>query len=60
MPCGICFAEFCQDDGPGDAAVRGDRECVAGVEPVEDLHVGVIDQPLVGEVGLRFSTDFVT
>jgi hypothetical protein len=37
---GTGFAEFCQDDGAGDAVVRGDRECVARVvvEPVEDLH----------------------
>ena len=32
----------------------GDRECVAGVvvEPVEDLDVGAIGKPPVGEVGL--------
>jgi hypothetical protein len=34
--------------------VGGDREGVAGVivEPVEDLHMGGIGEPPVGEVGL--------
>ena len=42
------------DDGAGDAAVGGDRERVAGVviEPAEDLHMGAVGQPPVGEVGL--------
>jgi hypothetical protein len=48
------FAELGQHDWSGDAAMRGDRERVAGmvVDPVEDLDVGVIGQPPVGEVGL--------
>ena len=51
---GTGFAEFSQDDRAGDAAVRGDRERVAGVvvDPVEDLDVGAVGQPPVGEVGL--------
>ena len=42
------------DDGAGDAAVGGDRQGVAGVvvEPVEDLDVGAVGEPPVGEVGL--------
>jgi hypothetical protein len=45
------FAEFGQDDWAGDAAVGGHRQSVAGVVvgPVEDLHVGVIGQPPVGD-----------
>ena len=48
------FAEFGQNDRSGDAAVRGDRQRVAGmvVNPVEDLHVSAIGEPPVGEVGL--------
>ena len=50
----IGFAEGIHDDGSGDAAVRGDRECVAGVvvEPGEDFGVGLVGEPPVGEVGL--------
>jgi hypothetical protein len=42
------------DDGAGDAGARGDRECVAGVvvNPIEDLDVGEVGEPPVGEVGL--------
>ena len=38
----------------GDAAVGGDRERVAGVvvEPGQDLGVGAVGEPPVGEVGL--------
>jgi hypothetical protein len=48
------FAERIQDDGSGDAAVRGDRACVAGVvvEPAEDFGVGLVGEAPVGEVGL--------
>jgi hypothetical protein len=51
---GNSFAEFGQNDGAGDAAVRGDREGVAGtvVDPVEDLDVSAIDEPPMGEIGL--------
>ena len=43
-----------QNDGAGDAAVRGDRQGVAGVvvDEAQDLHVGFIGEPPVGEVGL--------
>ena len=42
--CAICITEFGQDDGAGDAAMGGDRECVAGVvvEPAEDLDLGAL------------------
>jgi hypothetical protein len=42
----IGFAERIQDDGSGDATVRGDRECVAGVvvEPTEDFGVGLVGE----------------
>jgi len=49
------FAKFGEHDGAGDAAVGGDREGRSGawvVEPVEDLDMGVIGEPPVGEVGL--------
>jgi len=51
---GTGFAEFGEHDGAGDAAVGGDREGVAGVvvEPAQDLDMGVIGEPPVGEVGL--------
>ena len=52
--CAVALRNSSSDDGAGDAAVGGDREGVAGVvvEPVEDLHVGAVGQPPVGEVGL--------
>jgi hypothetical protein len=52
--CFTGFAELGEDAGAGDAAMRGDRQGVAGVvvELAQDLHVGVIGQPPVGEVGL--------
>src|SRR5882757_7518820 len=48
------FAERTSDDGAGDAAVRGDGERVAGVvvDPAQDLHMGSVGEPPVGEVGL--------
>ena len=36
------FAEFCQDDGAGDAAVGGDREGKAGVIVDEVKDFGVV------------------
>ena len=53
----MCFTGFPQgveDDVAGDAAMHGDRECLAGVviEPVEDLHIRLVGQPPVGEVRL--------
>ena len=52
--CVTGFPERFKDDGAGDAAVGGDRQRVAGVvvEPVEDLHMGAVGEPPVGEVGL--------
>jgi hypothetical protein len=43
------FAECSENDGAGDAAMRGDRQGVAGVvvDEVEDLDVGVIGEPPV-------------
>jgi hypothetical protein len=52
---GNSFAEFGQHDGAGDAAVGGDRQCVAGVvvDPAEDLDVGAIGEPPVGDVARK-------
>jgi hypothetical protein len=53
----IGFAERRQDDRTGDAAMRGDAERVAGVvvEPADDLYVGEIGQPPVGDVACQRS-----
>ena len=53
----VCFQgvrEGVDDDGTGDSAVGGDRDRVAGVviEPAQDLDVGAVGEPPVGEVGL--------
>jgi hypothetical protein len=47
-------AEGVEHDRAGDACVRGDRECVAGVvvEPAQDLDVVAGRERVVGEVGL--------
>jgi len=52
LACG--FAEGGEHDGAGDAVVGGDGERVAGVviEPGQDLGVGAVGEPVVGEVGL--------
>ena len=55
MPCwAMALRNSLSDDGAGDAAVGGDRERVAGVvvEPAQDLDVGAVGEPPVGEVGL--------
>ena len=46
--------EFVDDDGCGDAHVRGDGDGVAGVvvDPAEDFGVVASCEPPVGEVGL--------
>ena len=48
------FGEFIDDDGCGDAHVRGDGDGVAGVvvDPAEDFGVVASCEPPVGEVGL--------
>ena len=48
------FGEFVDNDGPGDAAVGGDRECVAGVivDPAQNFGVGAVGEGPVGEVSL--------
>ncbi|MBB3748158.1 hypothetical protein FHT44_000619 [Mycolicibacterium sp. BK634] len=48
------FAEFGDDDRSCDTDVGGDRERVAGVvvDPAQDLDVGPVGQPPMGEVGL--------
>ena len=47
-------AEGGEHDRAGDRVVGGYREGVAGavVEPGQDLAVGAVQQPVVGEVGL--------
>ena len=48
------FAEGGQYDWTGHAGMRGDRQGVAGavVEPAQDLDIGAVGEPVVGEVGL--------
>jgi hypothetical protein len=48
------FAERREHDGAGDPGMSGDREGVARtvVQPGQDLAVGAVEEPVVGEVGL--------